>query len=1280
MKHPGDAAADYLSENVMVAVSKAMTATLTSRPNPPVQSFANLLKRNNNMRPVMQVEANLGSGSIPVTFVSRPSLLEPDSKAQARGFALPTSFFKCGEYPVYSCDVPSMDVLSNVAKYLVQTEKVSEICWVLASTSSTLLAYIRGDAFRGKCDLRQWEKERRDLKGPADDEDIELSMLSKAASALGRKAKLLPFPDAIFGLEPGVPMSTVREFHPADVPVDPRVLDRLSQALAMHCSSESSVCVLLTCDEPTLNEHLRTSLTIYFRELRTVQHIRRTLHIVESQEDLEFVRDFDKHEKQLKAARAQRDKTRDMLFRAHIANLVDEGQLNFDKEYEANEVRRVMRQQRREDNDRRLRELVETQNGLAATKVQKIVRGLLTRRKSEAVVRKDLSECLHLYEHGRFPLVEATLNYLQVTYGATLVSSDVPKRGTTHESKLWKYRRSRVAPVDEVDISSEDEDWEEVVVNRMSTDVSRAINPHFDVDCCLKIARNSDKAFLFECFVDYLDQPAMQARSVRTLERLVHYLLYAVYVFVRLRIVEAASADVSPFASKSLLDLPHRLEGIESYEAFLFLNRRPLDWLSQPQFVLQSIANQPTSIWAMRRLCAGVGNPPLASMTTATAVSNSTNQQEQQQQPLAGQNGQLYEGNSNAELFLPGSPIYIVPDGLTADQWTETAVAVLRSHPRGKKVLWVTTNPELCVYANGTPFFLIHRLSSDTGGESVSGSGAGGGGGVLQSSNSSSYILKDLSLGGGGAGLLDQSTLRNRSSSFSVSVNQQQQQQQHDDADEKQQQHAPLIKVTRSTSVLGESMSVTPGQVGAGGRRSEGTWFTISWDNVETSIIQDLIPIIDSTSGVAEGRLPYFHPSWMRTRPPLTTAADEPAAAGMSVLTVAISPTQNYFFPSKPATFLEYAAKVTMTRDARSASRSRRLSTVPSTSSTPRQSVAPVTQTLSSLFKPTIRAPRVPRKGSTASVTTTSENEAESDHNDVIAFPAKAEDALRTPQQIADEVKQRLRANGYESGMLYRRLPMFPHMCDELLRALDHMLQNLRENLMDPAVMLVFTIAGADSVFHCMLGTILWLTDYKKHWTSSSSLAPGSSFCSRPNQIDQSFSTDSSPPADDCDSSTHHLPPPNMLADFPVLRQIDDEHPHLQLADVVAPFVAKVLQDGRARDVLYDPVITAMTAAQNASTAAMSKQHCVEASCGFEKLLLLLFFKAFCDTVQDKRLGGKWSFREYMLNNPSLLQLVLTCSPWDKQPAHRRCPVDSSDVVLSADHRWRRSLVMPNNS
>jgi hypothetical protein len=1333
MKHPGDAAAEYLSENVMTAVSRALTATLESRPNHnPVKSFAKLLQLNNGLRPVTQIDVNLSAGvaakgisssssnssshassaasvacgTSAVTFISRPCVMETDAVAQSRGFALPTSFFKCGDFPIYSCDAPSLDVLSNVAKHLVQTDKVTSICWVIASTSNTLLAYIRGDAFCAKIDPRLWEKERADVRGPSpDDEDAELGLLSKAATALGRKAKLLPFPDAAVSLEvDGLSAQVVRVFHPSDLPADPRVVDCLTAAMDKFCKSDSAACVLLTCGEPVLREHLRTLLTIYFRQLRTVQHIRRTLHVVESQENLEFVRDFERHEKTVRTARAQRDKTREMLFRAHVANLVDEGKLDFDEEYAANDARKQARAARRAVADKRLAELMQLQNGTAAIKVQKMVRGLLTRRKSEARIQKSSEECMRLYEHGRFPLIEATIGYLQLSYGGTLISADIPKRGATHESPVWKFTKIRVAPVDDVDISSEDEEWEEVIVNRMNTEVSKATNPHFDVDCCLKISENRDKAFLYECYLDYLNDNAMQTRSVRVLERLIHYILYAVYVFVHLRCVEAASPDVSPFASKALLDLPHKLEGVEHYEGFLFLNRRPLEWLSQVQFLMQTIANQPTSLWALRRLCGGSPQELSPSMTSSGAAHPTA----------ATATGQLFDHHYTEPLLgHRSSPIFVVPDGLTTDQWTEAAACALRGIPKGRKVLWITTNPELCVYANGTPFFLIHRHSQD-----VVEAGEGGGSSVTLAKSGAAVLLRDE-----GTMPMDQSIIgkSQRSASFTAV----------DDSSSAQVDvPIPVIKVSRSASLSGDALApagtsqlhgALASGVGAGLRKTEGSWFSLSWDRVETAVVDDLVTLIDSNP--AEGKLPYFTKEC--ARPTNRNPGEETGVLG--VLGVEISPSHLYARRQRKEVLVETGTRVTMIHEPRGSSRSRRISQFASaglSNLTPRQSIsvpssgvaaAPMVthapsstfthspsgqlvNTSSMLTKHAIRAPRVNRKGSTASVTTTSENEVESDQNDVAQYPPRAEEALRTPQQAADEVKQRLRANGYESGMLYRRLPVFPHFCDEYLRALDGIFLNLRENLMDPSVALVFTIAGPESVLHATLGAILWATDYKKVWQSS--IMCGQSFCKSPGsptafKSPNSFSSNlvaepifgeipqqlgERPISASTSASAGPSGPPDMMTDFPILAQIDDENPHLQLAEVVTPFVAQLLHESCAQRILYDPILEAMTAAKRAPTVEECRAHCIEAACGFEKLLLLLFFKAFCDSVQDKRVGAKWSFRDYIINNSPLHVLLLLASPWERQPADQRCPLDPTGTAFSADHRWRRPLVMPNNS
>ena len=60
-----------------------------------------------------------------------------------------------------------------------------------------------------------------------------------------------------------------------------------------------------------------------------------------------------------------------------------------------------------------------------------------------------------------------------------------------------------------------------------------------------------------------------------------------------------------------------------------------------------------------------------------------------------------------------GTPIYFVPDCLTADQWTDTAASILKNNAKARRVMWLNTRPDFSVFINGVPFHLMQRHVRD---------------------------------------------------------------------------------------------------------------------------------------------------------------------------------------------------------------------------------------------------------------------------------------------------------------------------------------------------------------------------------------------------------------------------------------------------------------------------------------------------------------------------------------------------------------------------------------
>ncbi|CUG90570.1 Hypothetical protein, putative [Bodo saltans] len=522
------------------------------------------------------------------------------------------------------------------------------------------------------------------------------------------------------------PPSLIRLFHPADVAVSKPLVESvwhlMSTADEYHAAEyrkaqpatkvpspttpaapsislsgvtttapASTAYVILSVDQMPLAQHIAALMCLYQRTKQDIEGWRSILNATERLRDRNYIYDFDKIEKEIQQGRQRRDDTRKMLREAQLNQLNEAGLTTTATEFVAKwEAMSVWHRERREAEDERRQTLDILQGSGAAVRVQSILRGVMTRRKTNGVVlkkiKKEVKDFEGPYRRGRYPIVDATMEYLQFVLGTTMITAETMKKGQMREAVRWKRTKSRVPPQDvENDVSSEEELWEEETYEKVSSEGTGAINPMHMADVCLAAVKSHDKDILFDAFVNYPGVPAVQERAFRgSMERLVHYILIATYWCAKHRVREGNGTDAGPYASTNLLNMSVKLKNsCDTYDQFTTEFRRPQEWLNHPQFSLLLLTNIPQPLHQSRLLVAA---PPAS-------------------QPSQGR----VDGRGRADVFLPNAPIYVVAEGSTTDQWADALSIVQRTSLRCKKILWLSTTPNFCVYVNGAPMYLVER-------------------------------------------------------------------------------------------------------------------------------------------------------------------------------------------------------------------------------------------------------------------------------------------------------------------------------------------------------------------------------------------------------------------------------------------------------------------------------------------------------------------------------------------------------------------------------------------
>lgn len=112
--------------------------------------------------------------------------------------------------------------------------------------------------------------------------------------------------------------------------------------------------------------------------------------------------------------------------------------------------------------------------------------------------RKTLSAS---YAEGEYPLIRRLHDSLIETFGPEFLTHQPPQTGAAKAYRQWLVRYRRLDPVDDLDASSEEEEWDWQISERIRVVVQTSFNPLFNAQVAHKFARGSDLADMSDIFM-----------------------------------------------------------------------------------------------------------------------------------------------------------------------------------------------------------------------------------------------------------------------------------------------------------------------------------------------------------------------------------------------------------------------------------------------------------------------------------------------------------------------------------------------------------------------------------------------------------------------------------------------------------------------------------------------------------------------------------------------------------------------------------------------------------
>ena len=704
---PGVDAALFLNDTVMPTLSDGLEAVLRASPKEPVTAIQEFLRQHNPMRATSRFQFDTRDFG-KVEFFYRATPMDVAAR-------MPKLFRRAGEHPVYGLDLVEKDILASVVKRLVEEEGVKHITWIVVGVDD-VVAYVSGRPARATLSVPQWAA----LSSQCASKDVctmEGAIIEAVRSTKehgsGTVTSALNVISSVCA-DCNVPCTTRRLMHAPNVPFTEQYMDEVTSICADTPVADPFAVVVVAADRWSLVQHVQTTAAIYFRIQKEIRHIARLLRLVDQQQLQEKAVDVEAFEKKVMAKRAERDSIRQMLLEAHVRTLMEREEEESVEAMLKRDASKQGRIARRAREDAIRKDILTSQGHGAAVRVQSFVRGAMVRRRCPQFKRskRSVEEAEILYREGRFPLVDMTVQYLADALGGDMILfGEAPKRAGTKTVTRWNVRQQRVAPIDDLDVSSDEEEWTSETVEKITAELQANFNPYLDAVAVVKDVGSGDIAYMFDLYKHYAGLSTLQRKAALTLERFVGYIMYAAYMTFyhkrkaaeelhpghhkevanannenndRMHLELAGAADESTEqggASVGALRIPTKIQHCDTFASFVSVVHLPQEWINNAAWVGQFFSFQPLPLLCSRLLM-GTDSP------TGQAVAEGV--------PLLIEHPTAFP------------TVTFVAEAMTVPQWMEAASRIMAS-AKARRLTWIHTSPDLVVYVNHVPLYCCLR-------------------------------------------------------------------------------------------------------------------------------------------------------------------------------------------------------------------------------------------------------------------------------------------------------------------------------------------------------------------------------------------------------------------------------------------------------------------------------------------------------------------------------------------------------------------------------------------
>eukprot|EP00760_Papus_ankaliazontas_P008424 PhM_4_TR13808/c0_g1_i1/m.70659 len=511
------------------------------------------------------------------------------------------------------------------------------------------------------------------------------------------------------------------------------VMDELLNTLEAHrdggttWGNEETCVVVMSADDRDRVAHVMTVAGVYYTVRGQVEQRDKAMQELPSKIRARNAArlNVEKPREDIVARRQERDKQRASKLRAKLASCSTQDEV--DEVQRVQEAREIARNERRRREDDVRQNIESTEEIRAIVKIQSTFRSHAQRRAiggeyaqvamgNSGSIRVTQEKELRYLKAGSYKVATKIMQRLISVHGGKTFCTLLPRKLTDHRRKLRPVY-TRIRPADALDVSSEEETWQEFVVEYIpgESPYDFAINPQHVLNTVMNACTRSesDRNFVFDAITNYAAVAAVQMRAAKLIERYGRMIMVAAYV--ALVSSQSPSQVYSPTAVASVVVHGESPKN-SSATSVMAVQPNFSQWISTSHSIVESWFDLlPTvmSTTVHSKVPYTLHGGPERMLDDRVIIHHDNPTAPWTVRVLSSKKQSMTAPSSHSSQYINKMhkriPVYMAFDVVNGKNVREMAAVVESDAAEYTSKLWLTTSPDLVVYINDDIFHVTPR-------------------------------------------------------------------------------------------------------------------------------------------------------------------------------------------------------------------------------------------------------------------------------------------------------------------------------------------------------------------------------------------------------------------------------------------------------------------------------------------------------------------------------------------------------------------------------------------